>query len=74
MEENWNKIRDRLPNTHNWIYNFAKKEKKRGRAMGGIIIGKKKGWGTEEVLREKMEEGVVISEVKRKEKRNNSIP
>lgn len=73
MEKNWNKIRGRLPNTHNWTCNFVKKEKKKRKAMAGIIIRKKKYWGTEKVQGEKMEKRVIISKVKGKEKRK-TIP
>lgn len=43
-----------LPKTHVWEYCEAKKRKKKGRAMGGYIIGIKKSWGSErnKVLKE----------------------
>lgn len=35
LEENrWNNIKGLLPGTHDWVCNFAKKEKKRGREPG----------------------------------------
>lgn len=33
-EKNWNKIKRRTPTSHNWVFNFAIKEKKKGRAKG----------------------------------------
>lgn len=51
----------------------ARKEKKKDRAKGGMIIGKRKGWETEEGLGDRREEGIVISKIKGIEKREGSI-
>lgn len=68
MKESWDRLRGRLPNTHNWECNFAKKEKSKDRAKEGFIIGKKKNWSIGEKLGEVMEEGIVISKVRETEK------
>lgn len=65
----WERINNRLPKTHVWEYSFAIKEERKGRAKGGVLIGKKKDWGTIKKLNVKEEEGLVLSEIKkRKEK------
>lgn len=45
-EERWDKIKYRLPNSHEWVSKHAIRVKGRGRASGGIIIGKRKNWGS----------------------------
>lgn len=41
-EKQWNKIKENMPDAFNWKCQYAKKEKTRGRASGGIITGVKK--------------------------------
>lgn len=45
MEDRWNQIKGKLPDSHDWYSRHAIKTKRRGRACGGIIIGKRKNWG-----------------------------
>lgn len=45
MEDRWNQIKGKLPDSHDWYSRHAIKTKGRGRACGGIIIGKRKNWG-----------------------------
>lgn len=45
MEDRWNQIEGKLPDSHDWYSRHAIKTKGRGRACGGIIIGKRKNWG-----------------------------
>lgn len=46
---------------------MAVKEKKKGKAKGGFIIGKKKGWGDDgSTLINNEEEGVIMMEIKEK--------
>lgn len=60
MENKWNKIKSKLPVTHDWFSQHAIKIKGRGRAGGGIIIGKKKNWGTSNIEIENAKtEGIV---------------
>ena len=71
-EKGWNRLKNKLPDTHEWRSSFAKKEKekRRGRFKGGFVIGRSKGWdrqGNSFKVRE--EEGLVLSEINlRKEK------
>lgn len=57
-------IENRLSKTHAWEYSFAFKEKKKGRAKGCFLIGKKKDWGTINKTMEKEDKGVALSEIK----------
>lgn len=41
-EKGWEKIKNRLSKTHIWEGRHATKEKKKGRAKGGFLIGRKK--------------------------------
>jgi len=41
----WEKFKGWLPDTHEWEMVEARKEKNKGRARGGMLIGKRKGWG-----------------------------
>jgi len=41
----WDKLKDWLPSTHEWKMVEARKEKVKGRAKGGMLLGKRKGWG-----------------------------
>jgi len=50
-EKNWEGIKGWLPDSHEWGEWTARKEKKRGRAMGGMLIGKKKKRGKERIVR-----------------------
>ena len=42
-EKGWDAMKDRLPKIHVWDCSYARKERKRDRANGGFIIGKRKG-------------------------------
>ncbi|KYN28175.1 hypothetical protein ALC57_02421, partial [Trachymyrmex cornetzi] len=64
LEENeWNKLKDRLPSSHKWECVYARREKKRGRAIGGFIIGVKKERAENTSLIYKKEEGVIMSTI-----------
>jgi len=41
----WEQIRGWLPDSHEWGYREARKERRKGRAKGGMLIGRKRGWG-----------------------------
>lgn len=49
-ERGWLKIKDKLLRMHEWKCCLAKRERKRGRARGGFIIGKK-GFGEENIAK-----------------------
>jgi exonuclease III len=64
-ETAWEKMKEKLPETHEWICSFAKKERKRGRARGGFLIGYRKEGAVQgnklKIIKE--EEEMVMSEV-----------
>lgn len=41
----WEYIKDRLPDSYEWACSYAVREKKKARAKGGFMIGKKISWG-----------------------------
>jgi len=43
-EKKWKVWKERIPRFHKWECDFAVKNKNKGRAKGGFIIGKKKEW------------------------------
>lgn len=43
----WDRIKDRLPDTHIWENINAVRERRKGRAKGGLLIGIRKDWGSE---------------------------
>lgn len=46
------------------VLQLCEKRKKRGRAKGGMIIGKKRGWGEKDSMLEiEVEEGIVVSRI-----------
>lgn len=66
-EKRWEAIKERLPKTLEWGCRFAERIKRKGRTNGGIIIGKRKGWGElGSKLIQVEEEGIIRSEIKEK--------
>jgi len=62
--EGWEKLKVKLPKTHVWEYSFATRDKRKGRAKGGFIIGKRKNWGDQNAkIIGKQEMGVLVSEI-----------
>lgn len=59
-EKGWNKLKGRLPCTHDWKCSFAERVKRKGRAKGGFLIGKKKG--RERGIKKEEELGIIGSE------------
>lgn len=47
-DKEWVNLQKRLPDSHVWNVITAKKEKRKGRACGGILVGKSKDWGEDE--------------------------
>lgn len=43
-EKGWDRIKDKLACSHEWVNIRARRQKKKGRAIGGILIGIKKSW------------------------------
>lgn len=66
-EKGWEKIKSKMPNSHIWKCCYATRDRKRGRAKGGFIIGKRKGWGkVEEDQYREINKGVVVFRIKEK--------
>jgi len=62
-EKSWEGIKGWLPDSHVWEGRVARKEKVKGRAMGGMLIGKRKDWGEEgDKLRDIEKERIIRSE------------
>jgi len=73
-EKGWSRIKKNLPDTHRWECETAKRNKRKGRAKGGFIIGIKKDWGVPGTeLKISKGEGIIVSRVKSKEKGKNLI-
>lgn len=50
------------------------KDKKKGRAKGGFLIKKRKGWGSkDDILGKKLEEGVLLSKIKRNDVKGDFV-
>ncbi|XP_026828218.1 golgin subfamily A member 6-like protein 6 [Ooceraea biroi] len=64
-EKDWCRIKSKLPNSHSWWSVHAEKRKGKGRASGGIIIGKRTDWkeDEEEVTRIQIT-GIDVAQVK----------
>lgn len=59
----WDKIKDRLPKGYTWEAQWASRDKRKGRAKGGMVIGVKKGVKVERVKRERGMEGLLVTKV-----------
>lgn len=66
-EKDWVRFKEKLPGTHWWAYSPARREKRKGRARGGLVLGRKKNWGEgDSILGEEREEGILISNIQGK--------
>ncbi|KMQ86479.1 hypothetical protein RF55_14523 [Lasius niger] len=63
-EKGWKGIKEKLPESHIWKNLHAKRDKKKGRVKGGLLIGIKKGWGKEEDIHNTTEVAEGISYTK----------
>jgi len=64
-EKEWESLKKKIPDSHTWHCNFAKRDEKRGRAKGDFIVGKRKGWGeAEDKMGMSRGEEIVLSKVK----------
>lgn len=41
-EKGWNRLKGRLPSTHEWRCCYARRVKRKGRAKGGFVVGRRK--------------------------------
>lgn len=73
-EKGWEFWKGRLPGSHEWECSYAVKDKSRGRAKGGFIIGKKIEWNVKRCkLIEKEVEGMVMTNIKMEKERINIV-
>jgi len=62
--KSWDRVRRKLPKGYRWEKQLAKRRSKKGRPMGGIIIGVKEEEGIASVIEvEEKEEGVMAVEI-----------
>jgi len=62
-KKGWEGIKERLPESHDWVCSYAVKRRMKGRARGGFIIGKRKEWGGGKLIISKENEDVVMTEL-----------
>lgn len=62
--KDWGRIRERLSNKHECRFQETKKKRRRGRAIGGMIMGIRKEWKWKEKEEETGKEGIVVESVK----------
>ena len=62
-EREWDKVRNKLPKGYVWWMQGAKRESKKGRAIGGMIMGVREGIETREG-EEGEKEGIMMRKVK----------
>lgn len=68
-EKDWANLKERLPDSHEWKCVFARRIKKKGRAKGGMLIGRNEGWREEgSEIGRRVEEGITISRIARDKK------
>lgn len=73
-EKRWENWKGRLPKSHEWECSYAVKDKNRGRAKGGFIIGKKIEWNVKRCkLIGKEEDGMVMTNIKMEKERINIV-
>lgn len=64
-KKEWEKIRNNFPKGYTWEAQFAKKEHKKGRAIGGLVMGVRKELVEEKKeKKENQEEGMIVGEMK----------
>lgn len=60
----WKEVKDRLPREYTWKIQKAGKKNKKGRVIGGILLGVKKDMEIIEVYEEEEEEGKISCKLK----------
>lgn len=68
-EKGWDKLRELLPKGFVWGWQGATREGKRGRAMGGLVMGVRKNLVGGQVAVEAKGEGIIVGRVRIGEKR-----
>ncbi|KMQ93504.1 hypothetical protein RF55_6395 [Lasius niger] len=60
----WEKIKGKLPKRYRWEVQYASRKSKKGRAMGGMIMGIRRGKEIEIGEIEFVEEGMITNTLK----------
>ena len=60
----WNEVKRKLPKGYRWERQLAKRKNRRGRPMGGIIIGVKEEIGETVINKGGEKEGVLAVQIK----------
>ncbi|XP_066585917.1 golgin subfamily A member 6-like protein 22 [Prorops nasuta] len=63
-EKGWETLKKKMPRGHEWWVQWAKRQEKKGRAKGRIVMGVKKGMKGKRKREEEEEEGIMEIEVK----------
>jgi len=63
-EKGWEKVKKRLPGGFVWRMQGAKKKRKKGRAIGGLVMGIRKEWWIREDEAREEKEGIIVGKVK----------
>jgi len=63
-EKGWEKVKGKLSNDYRWEMQWARRESKKGRAIGGMLMGVRKDMGVEGEDKEREQEGVIMGRIK----------
>jgi len=68
-KKGWGGIKGKLPKGYVWGAQWARRESKKGRAKGGMVMGIRKEWTEKGRRIEVEEEGIIVGRVKMGEQR-----
>lgn len=63
-EKGWKRVKRRLPKGYKWEARHARREKKKGRAAGGMVVGIREGIQIKQTEGEIEEEGIVAKTIR----------
>lgn len=63
-ESSWMKVKEKLPKRYEWGIQYARREGKRGRAIGGMIMGVRRELMEKRTRIKGKEEGIIIERVR----------
>jgi len=63
-EKGWEKIKKRLPRGYEWGVQLANRMNKKGRAMGGMLMGIRRDLTEKGIKMEVKEEGIIVGEIR----------
>lgn len=68
-KKEWERVKERLPKGYIWRVQWAKRECRRGRAMGGMLMGVKRDLVDKEEKIQVEEKGVIVRNVRNRQRR-----